>query len=38
MELLFFDVALGASLLLRLPQLFMDPEHVLPLWNLLPYS
>lgn len=38
MELLFFDVALGASHLLRLPQLFMDPEHVLPLRNLLPYS
>lgn len=35
-ELLFLDVAFGASLRLQLPQLFMYPEHVLPSWNLFP--
>ena len=35
-ELLFLDVAFGASLRLQLPQLFMYREHVLPFWNLLP--
>ena len=34
-ELLFLDVAFGASLQLQLPQLFMYREHVLPFWNLL---
>ena len=35
-DLLFLDVAFGASLRLQLPQLFMYREHVLPFWNLLP--